>query len=387
MSKYIWEELKRVIIKKKISIIVIFMITIAFGLINISKTSTLEVQIQRDNALLNNQKIGRDKAETELKKAEFSRDIISTEKEIDDKKEQLNTISNYDKSKLDEQIQKLEKENNPKNEYKINQLKYEKEHNIEKSELTPKGMYASIETLMTFIPSLFLFILIVLLSDIVSGEYAPNTIKILITKPISRKKIIISKFIVSIILTASTIVISTIIFMVEAGIHLGFSDYRVPFDVGAKYVFDKSIPLTSLNSQMKYVSGSRTIIPIWSSIAQLVLITIIISIAVISIIMFISTVCKNSLTSAITSFMLICGTGIWYVLRFVGRYLVSAKYGIFVKFFPIPYIISSFDVLTGEISQQLTSSINMFFVSMVCLGWVLIMMFLSTYVFGKRDFD
>lgn len=387
MSKYIWEELKRVIIKKKICIIIIVMITIAFGIINVSKTKTLEANLQGDKEILNIQKSGRDKAETEFKKAEFSRDIIGTEKEIADIEEQLDIINNYDKSKLDEQIQKLEKENNPKNEYKIDQLKYEKEYNIEKSELTPRGTYRAIEIVMVFIPMIFLLSMIVLSSDIVSGEYAPNTIKNLITRPISRKKIIISKFIVSIILSAGTIIISTITFILESGIHLGFSDYRLPFDVGAKYVLDKSLPLTSLTSQMKYVPGSRIMIPLWSSIIILVLITIIVSMAIVSIIIFISTVCKNSLISALTNFILICGTAIWYVLGFAGRYLVSAKYGVFIKFFPTPYIIDNLEILTGGISQQLTSSISILFVLIVCFGWVLIMLFLSTYIFGKRDFD
>jgi len=384
MSNYIWEELKRVIIKKKISIIVVLMITTAFGLYNISKLNTLEVQLRQDYMLLNTQKIIRDKAETlEFQKAAFSRDIISTEKQIADEEQQLNTINNYDKSKLDEQIQNLEKEHDPKNEYKISQLKYERKYNIEKYELMPKGIYASME-LMAFIPALYLLILIIFLSDIVAGEYAPNTIKLLITKPISRKIIILSKFIVSIILSASTIVISSLIFVVEAGIHLGFSDYRAPFDVGAKYFLDKSLPLSL---QMMYVSGSRTIIPVWSSNVELVLITIIFSIAITSIIIFISTVCKSSLISALTNFILIGGITIWYFAVFMGNYHLSAKYGVFLKYLPIPYMINSLEVLTGYISVRLTSSINVFFVSIVCLGWMLIMMSLSTYIFAKRDFD
>lgn len=388
MGKYIWEELKRVIIKKKISIIVVLVIITAFGLINVLKTKTLEVQLQQDNILLYTQKSIRDKAETtEFQKAAFSKDIVGTEKQIADIEQQLNTINNYDRTKLDEQIKSLEKENNTKkNESKISQLKYEKEHNIEKNELIPKGIYASLD-LLVYIPALYLLILIVFLSDILAGEYTPNTIKLLITKPISRKIIIISKFIVSIILGAGTIVISSLILVVEAGIHLGFSDYRMPFEVGAKYVLDKSLPLTSLTSQMMYVSGSRTIIPVWISIIELVLITIMISISIISIIIFISTVCKNSLISALTNFILLGGTTIWYFVVFMGNNLLSAKYGAFLKFSPIPYVINSFWVLTGDISVLLTSSINMFFVSMVCLGWTLIMMSLSTYIFAKRDFD
>nr|DAD54315.1 TPA_exp: hypothetical protein CAETHG_RS03735_1 [Clostridium autoethanogenum DSM 10061] len=265
-------------------------------------------------------------------------------------------------------------------------MKYEKEHNIEKSELTPKGMYAAIDILQYFV-LLFLIIPIVLSSDIVSGEYSPNTIKALIAKPISRKKIITSKFIVSVILSAGTIIISTIIFIVEAGIHLGFSDYRLPFDVSAKYVLDKSLPLSPVTSQMKYVSGSMSIIPVWSVILQLILILIVISIAIISIIMFISTICRNSLISSLASFILIAGTQFWYLFCFSGKYLAAAKYGAFVKFLPIPYMVDSLGTLSGDISLKLASSINVSFVLIVCFLWTLVMMFLSTYVFGKRDLD
>ncbi|MBV4417804.1 ABC transporter permease subunit [Clostridium tyrobutyricum] len=386
MSKYICQEIKRVIIKKKLLLIVILIIVAGFGLINVSKKKTLDVQVQNDKALLNNQKIGMDKADSEIRKADFSKDILETEKEIKDKEEQLNQINNYDKSKLDEQIQKLEKENNPKNEYKLLQLRYEKKYNIEKNELTPKGMYAATETLMDFIP-LFILITIVLLSDMVSGEYSPNTIKALITRPIPKKKIIISKFIVSIVLSTGTIITSAIIFVLEAGIHLGFSDSRLPFDVGAKYVLDKSMTLSSITSQMKYVSGSISIIPLWIAIIELILIVIAISAAIVSIILFISTICRNPLISSIISFILIGGATIWYMLGFMGRYLVSAKYGVFVKFLPIPYMIDSIGTLSGDISMQLASRINIFFVFMVCLGWILINAFLSTYTFEKRDFD
>ncbi|MBV4427938.1 ABC transporter permease subunit [Clostridium tyrobutyricum] len=386
MSKYICQEIKRVIIKKKLLLIVILIIVAGFGLINVSKKKTLDVQVQNDKALLNNQKIGMDKADSEIRKADFSKDILETEKEIKDKEEQLNQINNYDKSKLDEQIQKLEKENNPKNEYKLLQLRYEKKYNIEKNELTPKGMYTAVETLMDFIP-FFTLITILLLSDMVSGEYSPNTIKALITRPIPKKKIIISKFIVSIVLSTGTIITSAIIFVLEAGIHLGFSDSRLPFDVGAKYVLDKSMTLSSITSQMKYVSGSISIIPLWIAIIELILIVIAISAAIVSIILFISTICRNPLISSIISFILIGGATIWYMLGFMGRYLVSAKYGVFVKFLPIPYMIDSIGTLSGDISMQLASRINIFFVFMVCLGWILITVFLSTYTFEKGDFD
>ncbi|WP_333858948.1 ABC transporter permease subunit [Clostridium sp.] len=386
MNRYIWQEFKRVIIKKKIILIIMLIITIVFGLKSILKTKSLETQIQNYKILLNNQKNGRDKADSELRKADFARDILETEKEIKDKEEQLNQINSYDKSKLDEQIQKLEKERDPKNEYRLLQLRYERKYDIEKSELMPKGMYAALETLINFIP-IFILSTIILLSDMVSGEYSPNTIKALIIRPISRKKVIVSKFIVSIILSTTAIITSAVIFIVEAGVHLGFTDYRLPFDVGAKYILDKSLILSSITSQMKYVGGSRKVIPLWSAVVEVLFIVIVILAAIVSIILFISTICRNSLVSSIASFIIIAGTTVWYILGFMGSYLVSAKYGVFIKFLPIPYMINSIGTLSGDISVQLTSSINIYFVFTVCLAWIFIALFLSTYIFGKRDFD
>ncbi len=182
----------------------------------------------------------------------------------------------------------------------------------------PKGMYAAIDFLAQPTVAIFyILILIILLSDIISGEYAPNTIKMSLTKPISRERIIISKFAVSIIIGASTIIISTIIFIIEAGIRFGLSDYKMPFDVGAKYVLNKSLPLTVTTSQMEPVRNSISIVPLWSGIVRFMLIAILVSIATISILIFISTLCKKSLISSIINFILVIVTSlicIWGIM-------------------------------------------------------------------------
>ncbi|ENK1242036.1 ABC transporter permease subunit [Clostridium botulinum] len=378
MTKYILQELKRVVIKKKISLIIIIIFTVVFGGINIFKQKTLEERLDSAKIILN----------TQIKYKEDEKAINDTKKEISYIEEALSVINNYDKSKIDEKILKLEKENNPKNDYTISQLKYEKKYNIEKGELTPKGLYGVIDFLaQPTIAIFYIVILIILLSDIVSGEYVPNTIKMSLTKPIARKKIIISKFVVSTIIGASAIIISTIIFIVESGIHLGLSDYRLPFDIGTKYVLNKSLPLTVTTSQMEHIRNSISIVPLWSGIVRFILIAILVSISSISIIIFISTLCKKSFVSSLINFILVIAISFSYIWIFIGDNILATKYGILLKFTPIPYILDIFEVLSGYISVRVASSINIFFVTIVCLTWSLIMMFLSTYIFGKRDFD
>ncbi len=252
----------------------------------------------------------------------------------------------------------------------------------------PKGMYTTMEFLAQPTISIFyILILIELLSDILSGEYVPNTIKMSLTKPISRKKIIISKFVVSTIIGASAIIISTIIFIIEAGIHFGLSDYKMSFDVGAKYILNKSLPLTVTTSQMEPVRNSISIVPIWSGIVRFMLIAILVSIASISILIFISTLCKRSLISSIINFILVIVTSLICIWGIMDNNILATKYGVLLKFTPILYILDIFEVLSGYISVRLASSISIFFVLIVCLSWSLIMMFLSTYIFAKRDFD
>ncbi|KGO12845.1 ABC transporter permease subunit [Clostridium botulinum] len=378
MTKYIWQELKRVLIKKKISLIIILIVTIVFGGINVLKQKTLEEKLEQAKIILNNQ----------IKFKEDEKAINDTKQEISDIEKTLSSIKNYDKSKIDEKILKLEKENNLQNDYTISLLKYEKKNNIEKNQIMPKGMYAAIDFLAQPTVAIFyILILIILLSDIISGEYAPNTIKMSLTKPISRKKIIISKFVVSAIIEASAIIISTIIFTVEAGIRFGLSDYKMPFDVGAKYVLNKSLPLTVTTSQMEPVRNSISIVPLWSGIVRFMLIAILVSIATISILIFISTLCKKSLISSIINFILVIVTSLICIWGIMDNNILATKYGALLKFTPILYILDIFEVLSGYISVRLASSINIFFVLIVCLGWTLIMMFLSTYIFEKRDFD
>ncbi|HID0816936.1 ABC transporter permease subunit [Clostridium botulinum] len=378
MTKYIWQELKRVLIKKKISLIIILILTIVFGGINILKQKTLEEKLEQNKVILNNQ----------INSKKDEKTINNTREQISDIEETLSMIKNYDKSKIDGKILKLEKENNPKNDNEIKKLKYEKKHNIDKNELVPKGVYATINILgVSDISILYIIILIVLLSDIVSGEYSPNTIKMSLTKPISRKRIIMSKFAVSIIIGAGVIIISTIIFVVEAGIRFGLSDYRMPVYVGTKYVLNKSLPLTVETSQMERVANSISVVPLWSIIVRFVLIAILVSIVSISILMFISTLCKRSLISSIINFILVIVTSLFYLWRFSGDNILANKYGALLKFTPIPYMLEIFEVLSGGVSIRLASSINIFFILIVCLGWNLIIMSLSTYIFAKRDFD
>ncbi|PIH04568.1 ABC transporter permease subunit [Clostridium combesii] len=386
MNIYIYQELKRVLIKKKIPLIIIFMFIIGYGIVTAWNAQDYREKLTYDNNKLNNLKATQDTATSEKKKESLTKDIKDIEKSISRTKGILNEIDNYDKSKLDKEISKLEKQNNPENEYKINRLKYYKQYNIEKYNIEPKATYTLLENTM-WLSTLYMFIVIILLSDIVSGEYHPNTIKNLITKPISKTKIIISKFIVSTILSVGTIVIGTLILAIIYGIRLGFSDYKSSFDVGGKYILDASIPLTKLTSQMKYVPGSLKLIPLWIAVILLVLIIIVILISIASIVMFISTISRSSLISIFIDIVLTGGILYVYFFKFIGDYILIDKYSTILKILPIPYISSSIEILTGDISVRFNHSISIFFVLMVCLIWTTSMVFSSIYIFRKKNFD
>lgn len=392
MNKYIYQEFKRLIIKKNFLIINITLITIIFGLVNVLTTKTYEQQIENLQTSIRYSKRDKDIAKTIEEKDKIKQQIDDSQQQINDLKIEINTINNYNKDKINEQIAQLKKQITPENKNTINdeidKLNYYRDHNMAKKNMRPQGIYETLEILIVFFPILFLAILILLLSDIVAGEYSPNTIKLLVTRTISRKKIIISKFIASIILSVNIIVTSTLIFIIESGIHLGISDYKLPFKIGENYIWDKSLNLTNINSQMKYIDGSGKYISILSTLIISVLILIVISISIISIIIFISTVSRNSLISAFLNIIIIMGIGIFIFIKGqLGGYIQGDNYGIIGKFLPTTYILDIVDTLNGQISVKFNSNISIFFAFTVCFIWVLITMYLSICIFRKKDFD
>lgn len=194
-------------------------------------------------------------------------------KQIEDNKEIIKNGVSEDawKKELDETIDNIEKviknyEENGINEwnkevytqYKQNleDYKYLRDNNIKPIQEWEYTQFAFLKNLCNFFGlGLLIAGIAVFMSDIVSGECTPATLKFLLVQPVKRGKILFSKFIVSILTVLSLIIIPQLAGMVivNSTSSIQASDYPVrieqkyekSFDQDSQEIIMKQIPDTS----------------------------------------------------------------------------------------------------------------------------------------------
>jgi ABC-2 type transport system permease protein len=123
-----------------------------------------------------------------------------------------------------------------KNNYqiRIEQAKYDLEHDINP---TAPGSATFVRTFMDLSIGLLLPLLIVTLSaDLVSSEWGEGTIKLLLTRPVPRYKILLSKFVTLFLFVSLTVVASAVISAGIGGIFFGWSGWEMPVATGFRIV-------------------------------------------------------------------------------------------------------------------------------------------------------
>lgn len=124
----------------------------------------------------------------------------------------------------------------------LSDLEYLKTNNIQPLEGWEYQAYNMFFTLnMFFGLGILIAGIAVFMSDMVSGECTPATLKFLLVQPIKRGKVLLSKYIVSVITVVFMIMIPQILGMVFVNVHSGINPSDYPVRVEQKYekVFDK----------------------------------------------------------------------------------------------------------------------------------------------------
>ncbi len=115
-------------------------------------------------------------------------------------------------------------------EMRLEQNKYYLERNINPSE---PGATSFTRIFMQFGISLFLPLLVVVVAtDIVSSELQDGTIKLLLTRPVKRWKILLSKFLTLMIFTTLTVVVMGVISFLVSGLFFGYAGWDAPMFTG-----------------------------------------------------------------------------------------------------------------------------------------------------------
>jgi ABC-2 type transport system permease protein len=112
----------------------------------------------------------------------------------------------------------------------IDQAKYYLEHDINPSET---GAPTFTRIFMQFGSSLFLpLLVIVIAADMVSSEHTEGTIKLLLTRPVKRWKILLSKYISLLIFTTLIVMAMGVASFVISGFFFGYQGWSAPMFTG-----------------------------------------------------------------------------------------------------------------------------------------------------------
>lgn len=247
-------------------------------------------------------------------------------------------------------------------------LTYALENNIKPdlSGITPVGNEGAVISTKTILNNGFYLGIVVILivaitnSGIVASEHNQGTIKLLLTTPNKRWKVLLSKFLYLIIYTVILYLIGYLILTIISIIEFGISDILTP-----KLIYNGNQVI-----EVNYI--------LW--LLQNICIHTIPMVAVLSIMFFLSTTTLNvALTSSITVMLSLASFVAWYLICI---YKLS-----FFIYTPIPYL-SYGDILNKTeyyLNSNLTNIATIDFGLAISIVFIIVFYLLTNLIYVKRD--
>jgi ABC-2 type transport system permease protein len=306
---------------------------------------------------------------------------IAKLKALDGKEEDWRVTLNTRIQDLETMIKSDQKgleENKSQFAQELEHLKYLKAHDIKPTQYYDFNAYIFIQKLIEVLGQVFLVIgLAVFVSDMVSGECTPPTLKLLLTQPVSRGKVIFSKFIAVTLATVGSILAIETLSFVVVGLLYGFGNASYPVMVGAKYQFDPSIFLEGGGHPLTLIAGSSHIVPVWQYTLNMILMQGLFIVACTSFSFLVSTLFKSSMVSmGVSSVSLIVMT---IVFTLIGGLKKLSIY-VFTSYMDMGGIIKGD---TARMFNNPNSTLG--FTLLVFIGWTVVCYLISHFVFTKKD--
>lgn len=242
--------------------------------------------------------------------------------------------------------------------FEIKLDKYYINHNISPNDEYKVTSVNMIFQSISFVNLFFLpFIILIMVADVVSGEMSPPTIKMLLTKPVSRQKILLSKFVASVISVSSLMLIFQTIAFFIMGVIFKFGNLAMPKVIGYKYINDPEKLAQNLKG-IRQVAGNSVISPFWQVIIVVLLMQLLYIIACTCFCLLLSVIIKKSNSSIGLGFIMLIALTIMN-MNFVIANSQEAKISVFDKV--IPFLFTTYGdgymLITGILSYKAGNSL------------------------------
>lgn len=327
----------------------------------------------------------------DLVKEEASTDSIMQMKKIIERKNQyieygriLNDKTTDYKKKIEAKIKMLEidiQSGNTKNSYEtIEKSKFQKEVNrldhILKNNIPEEpyeqNAFKFILNFFTTTGNIILGAIIIFLSgDIVSIENSESTYRLLLTQPVSRRKVIFGKYCAMLISILAMVLFALLVGFSIIGIIKGFGNMNYPYEYASKYVF------SSINNKFEYVAGSEKYIGALVFMIKAFALESLFIIATASFGFLCSTLISTS--SASISIGIVVNMILWFSAKYTSS-LKKISHLLFVTYS------DSYELLSGEIVKTASNpSINVSTAVIVLISTSLVFYLISHFYFIRKD--
>lgn len=274
---------------------------------------------------------------------------------------------------------KAEMKSSPDNGYgdiQIRQLEYHLSHNIKPIPEWETTSYKSVQSLITLISLIFLPMLVVILvSDIVSGETTSGTIKLLLVRPISRVKILFGKWIVSML---ATLVLSLSFLAAMWVLNIGLFGTKgalEPVLVNIKYTFEKQFEHgTTFVNAIPHLAHAY-FVPSYLFILVGILLTAFAMLAVASLSFLFSTLFKSAMVS----------TGVAFAFVIIGQIFVQMIHNGHYVLWLFSVHLDLLAHWTGDMSRSFEMNVPLSLGTGVILAWIIVPLILALMYFRKKD--
>lgn len=317
----------------------------------------------------------------EIKNIESSMEY--TEKELLQAKEDLKNNATYDwKKDATEQLNqsKVELSNTTDPQYKaiieqeIQRLTYHLENDISIAEpnLNTGFNYLNM-SMMVILNGFMAFGLILFNADIMSGEYTPGTLKFLLIQPVTRIKVLLSKYFATVLTSLGLIVGVQLLFATGIGLIKGFGSASLPMLMGERY----KVVLEEGFKVLRVIPNSGTMGDLGGYLLKGLLIEVLFIFAMVAFITMVSVISK----STVMAFTILIGT-------LLGTNIVYSLSSVYRKF--SPYIFLHYTDVNGILSGQIiqnTGVLHFTYLFSIIILTVSTIVFLgiSMIIFKKRD--
>lgn len=248
---------------------------------------------------------------------------------------------------------------------------YLKKNGIEPEDIYTINAYTILLRVLVSSEFIIIFLIVALLGGgIVSNEYQPATIKMLVTRTIPRWKILASKYITLLISTTFIALIALVVTFVWSGLQFGWGEANYPISLGAQFMFDG-------NPIAIFKEGSIHIISRWIFTTAASAHTVFVCIVTATLAFAISSIITRKVLSLIISFMGVIGI---YLLSMI--FDVRSSVGIvnFMSYFALDPIWTG-----GLLSKAMNGNITVSFAEGILTIWLFVTLAVSFIVFTRRD--